>query len=1233
MVSTVTSTTFSQTYRDDYADSANYHRILFNSGRALQARELTQLQTIIQGEAERHARFVFKEGAPVHSGGVSINTYFEFAKLNTGTYSLPTNYSSLIGETFTGQTSTIKVRIVAIEPAAGSDPATIFIDYVNNAGVSGTTAPVRLTAGEIINGDVSGTNLAVQTTNTTLNPAVGRGSRLSVNESVIFTNGHFVFAAKQSIILSKYTQNPTVVVGFIVTEEIVTAQDKSALYDNSNSTPNLTAPGADRFRIRLTLAKKTDVAADTTFIPSFDIVDGAIAASKVAGDQSLSIIRDIMAKRTFEESGNYTVNPFILKTVDNDSDATQLDLTIGAGAAYVQGYRYEQFAPIKITINKPRSTETVNNDVIAAEYGNYVLADTLEGIPQINTFAPINLRSATGYGGSTIGTARVRSVEKSGANYRLSIFDVAMTGANNFSAVRSIGTSTDDFANLILENSVAVIKDTANNNLLFPLSGTRPEAFTDISLATQRRFTGTADGSGNLTINLAAAGETFANSSNWIVVRTDTGAVVSFAATSMGTASVTLSTLPTSTAVALAAYVNKSAGSIKTKTLTNVATTFTPEADDSIELTKADIYAINEVRVGSASGNIITNYYILDNGQRDNYYAEGKLILKTGYSAPAGDVYVDYDYFVHGVNGDFFAASSYVEAQVSYPNIPTHKQRNGETVQLRDVLDFRSRKANTVDDFTSTGAVRLELPTNTDLITADISYYKGRAYRITLNKDGEFVANAGFDAVFPSYPNISLDAMELYRLKINPYCLNENDVSLEYVDNRRYTMRDIADLESRMNQIEEVTTLNMLEIETSALEVLDDAGLNRLKVGLTADNFTDHFQSDRTSIEYKASTDAYNRELRPPHISRSSELVYDSANSTNVSLIGDMVFPTYTEVLFASNNLATGYYNGNQLPDPEVLDSAGDPPVIPTDGGPVVCSPFPPTVVVGSIKFSPSSDTWYDIQRKPEKVIDGGNQLVSDNDSLFGAWGFNWSGVSSSALKIGYTETKKSGDGKKGSKVYGYYDKQKDGNRLHYQKVVTNTIVAAETITTSMGDTLLIENSIQYMRNKFIFFKASGLRPNTRYFPFFDGIDISDWVQAGSGSFQYVAGLAVGSVLLDAGEKYKNSANYPNDLGGPTAEIFSDTNGVVEGIFFVPNKDSIKFLTGTRTFTLIDTSVLDFANAMSYVDAMFEAKGTLKVYQETLKQTRKYSIASTVKKDYKKVGDGGGHSGGKGQGG
>jgi hypothetical protein len=100
-------------------------------------------------------------------------------------------------------------------------------------------------------------------------------------------------------------------------------------------------------------------------------------------------------------------------------------------------------------------------------------------------------------------------------------------------------------------------------------------------------------GGGTIQFTLSAGGETFANSSSWIVVRTDTGVVgtVAISAGGNGTASVTISGLPNSTAVALVAYVNKGAGSVKTKTLTDVtAVTITPEADNSVQLEKADIY-------------------------------------------------------------------------------------------------------------------------------------------------------------------------------------------------------------------------------------------------------------------------------------------------------------------------------------------------------------------------------------------------------------------------------------------------------------------------------------------------------------------------------------------------------------------------------------------------------------------------------------------------------------------
>lgn len=1167
MVSNVTSTTFSQTYRDDFSDSDNYYKILFNGGRALQPRELTQLQTIIQREHEQHARFVFKEGAAVHSGGSQVNTRYEFAKLNTTTYSLPTNYSTLVGETFTGLTSTIKVRIVEIVPATGADPATVYVEYVNNNSTSGTTNPVRLTPGEVINGDTSGTNLQVQTTNTTANPAVGRGTSVSMKESVHFVSGHFVYTPSQSKIISKYTSTPNETVGFTVSEAIVTELDNTALYDNSNDTPNLTAPGAHRYRITLTLALESEADSDTTFIPVLDIIDGKIAAAKTPGDESLNIIGDIMARRTHEESGNYTVKPFLVKTLENDSDATKLDITVAPGIAYVQGYRYETFAPIRIPIDKPRTTTTINNDVIAAEYGNYVICSNFVGMPAIDTFATVNLRSATGYGGSTIGTARVRAVEKFGSSYRLYIFDVAMTAGQQFSSVRSIGTSAAQYADLTLENSVAVIKDTANNNLLFDLSNIRPSALSDISLTTQRKLTGTTTGSGTIQFNLSATGETFANSSNWILTVDSSGAeeTISITAGGNGTASVTLGSLPTSSAVSLASFVNKSAATVKTKTLTNRTATIAPEVDNSVELERADIYKINEVRDGSASGNVITNYYILDNGQRDNYYAEGKLILKSGYSAPAGNVYVDFDYFDHGASGDFFAVNSYT-GQVNYEDIPRYRQKNGEVIALRNAIDFRSRKSNTAGDFTSTGAVRMELPANTDLITADVSYYLGQAYRIILDQSGSFRAIAGERSLYPILPSKPENSMELYNLSVNPYTLNDSDVSLSFVDNRRYTMRDIADLETRMDKIEEITTLNMLELETATLEVLDSNGNNRLKVGLTADNFTDHYKSARSSIEYKASTDVFRRELRPPFVTRSSELVYDSDNSEYVSLIGDTVYPLYSEALYTSNDAASDAIPVNQ---------------------------FNLGVVVGNIKMSPGTDTWFDFDRVPARTIDGGVTIDPKNGSLWNDWGFNWSGVDQSLLKEGFS-----------NEVV-----KKDGRTT---TTATSTIKKVEIVPTTVEDQVLYETSIQYQRPRFVFFKVQGLRPNTRYFPFYDGVDVSNWIRTGSGSFQYFAGLPANSDYLDPGDKYKNVTEYPSELGGKTTAIYSNAQGTIEGVFYIQNNDTTKFLTGTRQFVLIDISVLDRTRATSYAQGEFISAGTLKTYQETIKHTRRCIVDTKV---------------------
>ena len=47
-------------YYDDFNESKNFHRILYRPGLAVQGRELTQMQTILQNQIDRFGEHVFK---------------------------------------------------------------------------------------------------------------------------------------------------------------------------------------------------------------------------------------------------------------------------------------------------------------------------------------------------------------------------------------------------------------------------------------------------------------------------------------------------------------------------------------------------------------------------------------------------------------------------------------------------------------------------------------------------------------------------------------------------------------------------------------------------------------------------------------------------------------------------------------------------------------------------------------------------------------------------------------------------------------------------------------------------------------------------------------------------------------------------------------------------------------------------------------------------------------------
>jgi hypothetical protein len=942
--------TFSSTYRDDFRESDGYYRILFNNGRLLQARELTQLQTIIQTGMKRFADNIFKEGAAVDPGGITVNNKYQFIKLAAAT-SLPANKSSIVGTTFTGQTSGVQFRLLEAVDAddgefseTGDDPPTLFVAYTNTTAGTAGTAPVTVSPGETIsNGSVTYT---VQSTNTVANPATGVGCRVSVESGSFYALGFFIFVDRQSKILSKYTPNPGTVIGFVATQDIVTVADTNALYDNSNEVPNLTAPGADRYRIRLVLRADYEADSDENFIYIATIRGGTIS-DVATGLGDYNRINDLLALRTKEESGDYVAKRFVLLTEDNDSDNSKIDLTVSEGVAYVNGYRASVNVPTVFTVNKPRTTEEVENQAIPATYGNYVKCDGGKGLRNINTFELVNLRNAATYGGSTIGTARVRAFDNeptiaNGLRYYL--FDIQMNAGENFRDVQSFGTGVTDYADIIQENSVSVLYETLDNNLLFFLPRTRAQSINDISLTVQRRFTASTDSDGDATINLTTVGETFADTSDWVFANEDSDVITGLSVSGAGTQAATITSgPPNSSNLEIYAYVNKSAGSTKVKTLTETTVTTTLDSDGEgglfVDLGKADIYDVSRITETDSDGTSLANRFLVDNGQRDNFYALGKLLLRDGFSAPTGNVFVRFRYFAHSVSGDFFSVNSY-SGQVNYEDIPSHRLNNGVLVSLRDVLDFRPVQGAD-GTYTGTGARIMQLPEPQSSITTDVVYYLPRSDVIFIDDQAELQLYEGKPSFTPITPEIPGNALRLFEVNYNPYTLNSSDYTFREIRNKGYKMTDIAQLEQRIEDVEEAVTLSLLELDAANLEVLDSNGVNRLKSGFVADNFNDFRLTDLETPEGKSGIDVRAKEMGPQVNKNAIRMVYDSDASLNTIQRGDNIYMKYEEFEAISQTQTSGVQEIN---------------------------PFDAYATLGRVALSPASDDWVEINKLADLI-------------------------------------------------------------------------------------------------------------------------------------------------------------------------------------------------------------------------------------------------------------------------
>ena len=335
-------------YFDDYDENKDFHRILFKPGFAVQARELTQLQTILQKQIDRFGRHIFQNGSVVTGGEITfqgrdeqiicINLKSQYSGTDIVANSFFQKYVTVdtANTLFTALSRPI-AYVLKTDEQTTSDPPVIVIKPYNAfsfspnviiqtaiANVTNTYAQVNTSIGDISNSSV-----------------------VSVNEGVFFFDGFFVKVQPQTIVLDKYTNQSNYRVGIEIDDSIVNYGSDTSLLDPALEATNYQAPGAARYKITGVLSKRSlESTDDTKFIELLRIENGSIV--KAVNYPVYSELEKTLARRTFDESGNYTVRPFLIQLSNHIPSVIQGNVTITPGTSSISGSNTDFFNDISV---------------------------------------------------------------------------------------------------------------------------------------------------------------------------------------------------------------------------------------------------------------------------------------------------------------------------------------------------------------------------------------------------------------------------------------------------------------------------------------------------------------------------------------------------------------------------------------------------------------------------------------------------------------------------------------------------------------------------------------------------------------------------------------------------------------------------------------------------------------------------------------------------------------------
>ena len=473
--------------------------------------------------------------------------------------------------------------------------------------------------------------------------------------------------------------------------------------------------------------------------------------------------------------------------------------------------------------------------------------------------------------------------------------------------------------------------------------------------------------------------------------------------------------------------------------------------------------------------NDITTNYVLEKGINEDTYSISKLTLKKGYAPASSAIVVIYSYREHGGTGDYFTISSY---NGDYEQIGDYEGFN-----FSDIIDFR---ATTTDTLTGTGTLTspftleqteaLNKTTRTysftnfvypgSILTFDHTYYLPRIDKLYLRSDGQFGVSRGEYSLNPKPPKVPENSLLLYLITYPSYVRSVNDILFKGYKYRRYTMKDIGAIDRRLENVEYYTSLNLLEVETANLNILDDSNLNRFKNGFIVDAFNSPFSitADYSNPQFRSSIDSKNKELRPEHFTENTLLEYLSQSGLKLTNDGKRVTLDFVETSFINQGLASRVENLN---------------------------PFGAFEWNGVINLIPSTDIWVETERvEPlELNVEGNFSEVARNTDT----SVNWAETNS------WVTTDTDVDVDVDVDVVNVSRTRRDTittrtttTTTEQERFVTGTQnILRESIQTDSFESLLSSQDILRVRRQYVKVQGSNLRPSTGVDLYINNIDMT----------------------------------------------------------------------------------------------------------------------------------------------